>query len=956
MREILSSAVEYLRTQNHRRVANLVELELPVEGGSTKIYHTDYQIDISFQGNTYTQGAIKSISNFTQTSNLTSQQINITMTGLDGLQLGLFLQDGHSLQGKRVKIYQAFLDNDNKIIPFTAENTPIIWFSGILQGGTIQDKRDTSKGESTITWVCTNDFYDFERVAGRFTNDQSHRQLITGPEGTLVPSGAAKRPEYQNDLGFFHSDKSIQILAKYQAKEKRYKVQSSKRGGIQGLLGGRNTDLVEYYQDVEKSVDLSFNLAAKYLPVVYGTQLVGGIPIFADTEADNPNVVWVVYAVCEGEISGFLDIYVDDKPLICIDDQDDESRVCFGRKRVVGDTINKLAVDSSGNPVAGAPGPSIHGQSYILKDDDGEIQFWVYHGLKEQQASSVLVNKAQSNGFFLQQQQGIGPEYWNSDFKLLDTQYVVMRVTITEARNNIPDIMFEVKGRKVNVYDHNYQQRKETSSNLAWQILDYSTSIFGQNIPLDQIDIPSFYDIQQQYDTIDTSYDQMWVPFWRYLNWEDASQNNRKVLQTNWVLDTASSVFDTYSTLLKQGQASLSTFNGKYYLTQQVDRDPVLSIDLDNTQGGSIKITDSTGRNKFNTVGAGISDPANLWNQVQVSFYNQEYLSKDSMQEKKLNLTFPGITNYYTARTMASRELKKSRYQRSIENVQPDSSAMFLLPNDPVTLTYGRYGFQDKTLFVDTITTDSSGRVTLKLTEFERGIFINSPQVDNSNNQIPGISSNVLPPRNLQYFPNIQVGQGQVGLNGTLQWKPSLSTGVLYYSIYQSGKLDPYTVQVTDPQQEHISLPLVNLQEGNYTFEVRQVIGSGLRSKPQVLSVYINPAKSLNPVTNFRALNRVPGEASVFQGGYLELAWDQSPDEQYVSPLYYVIEFYNSTDTLVRSLRVLKLYNFNYLLQDMKQDYKKSNSGQLGVYRKYRIRIRAEGSKGEQSVTWTELS
>ncbi|AZV01997.1 tail fiber protein [Aeromonas phage Akh-2] len=96
-------------------------------------------------------------------------------------------------------------------------------------------------------------------------------------------------------------------------------MQASKKGGLGGLIGGKNYNLVEYYETVEKSVDLSFNLSAKYLPVIYGTQFVGGIPIFADTDKNNPNTVWVVYAVCEGEIEGFLDIHIDDKPLICID-------------------------------------------------------------------------------------------------------------------------------------------------------------------------------------------------------------------------------------------------------------------------------------------------------------------------------------------------------------------------------------------------------------------------------------------------------------------------------------------------------------------------------------------------------------------------------------------------------------------------------------------------------------
>ncbi|AZV01994.1 hypothetical protein [Aeromonas phage Akh-2] len=50
------------------------------------------------------------------------------------------------------------------------------------------------------------------------------------------------------------------------------------------------------------------------------------------------------------------------------------------------------------------------------------------------------------------------------------------------------------------------------------------------------------------------------------------------------------------------------------------------NISLDNTYGGNIRITDSTGRTKYNTVGAGISDPANMWNQIQVSFYDANYL------------------------------------------------------------------------------------------------------------------------------------------------------------------------------------------------------------------------------------------------------------------------------------------------------------------------------------------
>ena len=55
-----------------------------------------------------------------------------------------------------------------------------------------------------------------------------------------------------------------------------------------------------------------------------------------------------------------------------------------------------------------------------------------------------------------------------------------MRVEITEARNNIPDVMFEVKGRKIKTYNDSLTPTEtKSSSNLAWQLLDYATSIFG---------------------------------------------------------------------------------------------------------------------------------------------------------------------------------------------------------------------------------------------------------------------------------------------------------------------------------------------------------------------------------------------------------------------------------------------------------------------------------------------
>ena len=95
---------------------------------------------------------------------------------------------------------------------------------------------------------------------------------------------------------------------------------------------------------VQRQVDLAFNLSAKYLPVIYGVQKTKSIPIFADTHRDSSALVYTANAICEGPIGGILDLHIDDTPLICTDEQDQNRRepqgstipegvdaICYGR-------------------------------------------------------------------------------------------------------------------------------------------------------------------------------------------------------------------------------------------------------------------------------------------------------------------------------------------------------------------------------------------------------------------------------------------------------------------------------------------------------------------------------------------------------------------------------------------------------------------------------------------------
>ncbi|QXV85087.1 baseplate hub protein [Escherichia phage TrudiGerster] len=949
MKKILDTAREYLRSHNKIKTACLITLELPSSTGSSAayIYLTDYFRDVMYNGILYTSGKVKSIATHKQNRDLSIGSLSFTITGTAEDEVLKLVQNGVSFLDRSISIHQAVIDEDGNILPVDPDtNGPLLYFRGKITGGGIKDNIGTSGiSTSVITWNCSNQFYDFDRVNGRFTDDADHRGLEI-VAGQLVPSNGAKRPEYQEDYGFFHANKSISILAKYQVQEERYKLQSKKK--LFGL--SRSYSLKKYYETVTKEVDLDFNLAAKFLPVVYGVQKVPGIPVFADTELHNPNIVYVVYAFAEGEIDGFLDFYFGDVPMICVDPNDSKNRTCFGTKKTAGDTIQRIA---SGLPDSS---PSIHGQEYKYNDGNGDIRVWTFHGKPDQTAADVLVNIAKEKGFYLQNMNENGPEYWDSRYKLLDTAYAIVRFTINENRTEIPEVSAELQGKKIKIYHSDGKVTADrTSLNGIWQTLDYLTSDrYGANITIDQFPLKQLIQEAAILDIIDESYQVSWQPYWRYVGWTDAIGEHRQIVQMNTILDTSESVFKNVQGLLESFGGAINNLSGQYRITVEKYSNTPLEINFMDTYG-DLELSDTTGRNKFNSVQASILDPALSWKTNSITFFNSIFKEQDKGLDKKLQLSFANITNYYTARSFADRELKKSRYSRTLSFSLP-YHFIGIEPNDPIAFTYDRYGWNKKYFLVDEVENSREGKINITLQEYGEDVFINSEQVDNSGNDIPDVSNNVLPPRDFIYTPTPGGTVGAIGKNGELSWLPSLTNNVVYYSIVHSGHAEPYIVQQleSNPNLRMIQ-EIIGEPAGLAVFEIRAVDINGRRSSPVTLSVELNSAKNLSVVSNFRVTNTASGDASEFVGPDVKLAWDRIPEEDIIDGIYYTLEIYDNLDRLLRSVRIEDQYVYDYLLIYNKADYALLNEDALGINRKLRFRIRAEGDNGEQSVDWASI-
>ena len=453
----------------------------------------------------------------TQTENKTNQTgYNIT---LDSDEVTGILNDPTSSTyngyiNREVSIYKVHINPETgKVIGMddsSKKGGPYLLFKGIINKVKLAD--DPTKS-SNITWSLSSHWGDFVRVNGRITSDTEHR-AIGG--GGLPDIGALFRDDYATDFGFMHGEQAINIIAVYQVQETRYKM---KKSGLFGL----KTKMKEYQVTVDRDVDLRLNLEAKRLPVIYGVQRTDSIPVFADSLFSDSGKIYVAYAICEGEISGLYDIYVDDQSRICVDKNDSDTRsvqtgeetidvICEGRMDR-GDTLSSApaVLNSRNRGMARSPvgfdgflsghfsswsnwmdnwwfnenvmasSADLNAASGITHEKQTTLQYplatrLMFHaGRPHQRANDTLVRIAkngqadQSTGFKLQTEFDSDSRgaYWSQNHRLLDTAYVVAEYEIAEGDITIPELDFVVRGKEIEQYNYDYSYREHPSPTFS---------------------------------------------------------------------------------------------------------------------------------------------------------------------------------------------------------------------------------------------------------------------------------------------------------------------------------------------------------------------------------------------------------------------------------------------------------------------------------------------------------
>jgi hypothetical protein len=152
---------------------DLVELYLP----TGTLYLNSGGFELTYGGNTYTaQGDFMGFSTVSEEFDVKVGKFSIYLSGVGtsadaSLNVRRFLDT--DFEGRKVVIRKAFLDFD----PMTLDiiDTPIIIFEGQIFNVSIVEGRNSA----SITVDCSTLFADFERTAGRKTNNGSN-QLFQG--------------------------------------------------------------------------------------------------------------------------------------------------------------------------------------------------------------------------------------------------------------------------------------------------------------------------------------------------------------------------------------------------------------------------------------------------------------------------------------------------------------------------------------------------------------------------------------------------------------------------------------------------------------------------------------------------------------------------------------------------------------------------------------------------------
>ena len=437
------------------------------------------------------------------------------------------------------------------------------------------------------------------------------------------------------------------------------------------------------------------------IPIVYGFRRVGSIPVFAETNGTDNKYLYVVYAICEGEIEGINRIKIDD---------------------------NEIYPKVGANEVYNAG--TVYNSSQGTYAD--RLKFQLFYGT-ESQSQSSLMNET--------------PTWKTANRKLPGIVYAAVRFewkvntqALQESNpygGGLPNLTFDVFGKKVynvtthsggaNVPDVYANLTKTWSDNPANCLLDYMMNPrFGAGFDRTEMDADSFKIAANKFNQS--------VSF--------NSEYSGRILRFNSVINPENKIIDCVRQILTGARSIMPYVQGRYKIKVEDGGNATditsatISIAYDVTEDvlvGPITLGGEQKATKFNQVLVNYTDPDLEFSSQQVFFNEVGDKLLDDNEDLTGEFTFESIANPLIAKEMARMIYKKSRAQRTI-SFEATQELMNIEPGDIIRVTDEILDLNNQTFRVNNITMNVDMTVKIEAVEHDATVY---PHVVGAQYELP---------------------------------------------------------------------------------------------------------------------------------------------------------------------------------------------------------------------------
>ena len=446
--------------------------------------------------------------------------------------------------------------------------------------------------------------------------------------------------------------------------------------------------------------------SADSLPVIYGTRRVGGNIVWLAVSPDN-QFLYMVIALCEGQVARFTELYIDDVLYATYTGSDST----YGTAQ----TVSSLASASTSVPT-NTSGLSI------------ETDHPVYSGIEtveDVDTTHYLTNFAFFNGTDdglnastltgLSEVSSLG---WTSAHAGKGIAHAVFKLKYnSDAFNSIPKINFIIRGKQINtnLSGSSYAY----SANPALVLYDYLTSTrYGKGLSASDIDTSAFTTAAGVCNTSVTPY---------------TGASSEALFECHTALGNKTKIIDNVKKVLSSMRSYFTFSGGLYTIKVEGTGSSVLSITEDMIVSG-IQAQGETKQKRYNRVIArfdnaeknfqpdeAIYPPSDETN-VASAYKYATMLANDNDEELHFEMSMPCTVSPYQAEDMAELVLKRSRAGLQI-NFVATSEAQELAIGDIFQVTHSGLGFSANNYICVGLSLRNNGNVGIKAIEYSADAY-----------------------------------------------------------------------------------------------------------------------------------------------------------------------------------------------------------------------------------------